>query len=89
MLDASEPDILCVGQREEALGLTQSNASSHLSVLRAANLVQYRRAGGRSYYRLAAQADGMCQGVLAVLTEGFRRRVLAREPEDGAARRAS
>lgn len=43
---------LCVCHLERALDLAQPTVSRHLAVLRAAGLVDFRRDGGWSYYRL-------------------------------------
>ena len=56
-------DLLAQGERTvEALaaetGLSVANASQHLQTLRAARLVETRRAGVSIYYRLASQAVG-------------------------------
>ena len=62
---------LCVCHLERALELNQSTASRHLAILRAAGVVDCRRAGTWVYYRLATQADPRVAHALAVLTEAF------------------
>ena len=62
---------LCVCHVEQALDLTQSNASRHLSILRAAGLVEVERRGGWAYYRLAPDTDGTIATVLAAVAERF------------------
>ncbi len=46
---------LSVGDLSEALGISQSNASQHLAVLRDRGLVTTRRVGTTVYYRLRSQ----------------------------------
>lgn len=65
---------LCVCHIEEALDLTQSNASRQLGILRAAGVVETRREKNWVYYRLAPQSDELCKGLLGVLTRGFAKR---------------
>ena len=73
---------LCVCHLEAALGLTQSNASRLLGVLRAAGVVDTRRAGTWVYYRLADQTDAECKRQLRALASGFGKRdVLRRDVE--------
>ena len=73
---------LCVCHLESALGISQPNASQHLSVLRAAGVVEHRRVGTWVYYKLAPQADADCKAVLRALVNGFgKREVLRRDVE--------
>src|SRR3954463_6896314 len=51
---------LWVRHVQGALGLTQPNASRQLGILRNAAVVESRREGTWTYYKLAAQADGRC-----------------------------
>lgn len=69
---------LCVCHLEQALGISQPNASQHLSVLRAAGVVAHRRVGTWVHYRLAPQADADCQAILRALVRAFGRRDLLR-----------
>src|SRR5438477_8314252 len=62
---------LCVCHIEEALGLTQSNASRQLGLLRHAGLVSHERRDKWVYYRLAAQPDGDCKRHLRALVASF------------------
>jgi ArsR family transcriptional regulator len=62
---------LCVCHLEEALGLTQSNASRQLAVLRGAGVVTARRKGTWVYYRLAKQKDPDCERQLRSLVRAF------------------
>lgn len=62
---------LCVCHLEEALGLTQTNTSRHLAILRAAGLVSPRRRDKWVYYRLAEQAEPQRARHLKALVAGF------------------
>jgi ArsR family transcriptional regulator len=62
---------LCVCHVEAALGLTQSNASRQLGVLRGAEVVEHRREGSWVYYRLTAQADETTRRVMRELIRKF------------------
>jgi ArsR family transcriptional regulator len=62
---------LCVCHVEEALGLTQPTASRHLSVLKAAGVVEPRREGTWIYYSLAAQTDEECKRQLRAVVKSF------------------
>jgi len=64
---------LCVCHLEEALELTQPNASRHLAILRAAGIVTHRRRDKWVHYRLAPQADAGCARQLKSLVAGFAR----------------
>lgn len=48
-------DELSVGEIAETLGVSQSNASQHLAVLRERGIVTTRRAGTTVYYSLRSQ----------------------------------
>jgi ArsR family transcriptional regulator len=58
---------LCVCHVEEALGLSQPNASRHLGILKNAGIVESRRAANWVYYRLAPQADELRRRQLRAL----------------------
>src|SRR5438093_726978 len=62
---------LCVCHLESALQLAQPTASRHLSVLRAAGVVDSRRDGSWVYYRLADQTDALRQRSLQSLVRQF------------------
>lgn len=62
---------LCVCHIEEALGLSQSNVSHHLSVLRNAGIVEPHRSGKWVYYRLLVQADEICREQLRCLIASY------------------
>ncbi|RKH08934.1 ArsR family transcriptional regulator [Corallococcus praedator] len=71
---------LCVCHLESVLSLPQSNTSRHLSVLKAAGLVEARREGSWVYYRLAPQLDELCGSQVRALVDAFAKRdVLRRE----------
>lgn len=63
---------LCVCHIEAALGLSQSNSSRQLSVLRNAGVVEARREGTWVYYSLAPQADALCRRTLRSLAGAFK-----------------
>jgi DNA-binding transcriptional ArsR family regulator len=45
-----EREEICVGELAAALGMSESNVSHHLSVLRAHGLVRFRREGKQVFY---------------------------------------
>jgi DNA-binding transcriptional ArsR family regulator len=59
---------LSVGQLCEKVGVEQTNASQHLAILRNKHIVQTRKAGNQTFYRLRDPAFGK---VLAALKEYF------------------
>ena len=69
---------LCVCHLEDALGLTQPNASRQLAILRNAGVVAHRKERSWVYYRLAPQADGHRRKLLESVVEGFPDRALLR-----------
>jgi ArsR family transcriptional regulator len=62
---------LCVCHVQEALGLSQPNASRQLAVLRNAGVVEARREGTWTYYRLARQPDAVSERQLHALVRSF------------------
>jgi ArsR family transcriptional regulator len=73
---------LCVCHVQEALGLSQPNASRQLAVLRNAGVVESRRQGTWTYYRLARQPDGIPERQLHALVRSFSRQsVLKKDVE--------
>jgi ArsR family transcriptional regulator len=73
---------LCVCHIEEALKISQPNASRHLSILKSAGVVEARRDGSWVYYRVVEQEDADCARQLTTLVEGFgERTVLRRDVE--------
>src|SRR5262245_2976879 len=59
---------LSVNQLCEKVGVEQANASQHLAILRNRHIVQARKAGNQTFYRLRDPAFGK---VLAALREYF------------------
>jgi ArsR family transcriptional regulator, arsenate/arsenite/antimonite-responsive transcriptional repressor len=73
---------LCVCHIEEALNLTQPNASRHLGILRAAGIVAHQRRNKWVYYRLAVQPNADCDRHLKALISSFgKKSVLASDVE--------
>jgi ArsR family transcriptional regulator len=62
---------LCVCHLEQALGLSQPNASRQLGILKAAGVVSSRRDGSWVYYAIAAQPSESMQHILTTLTTAF------------------
>ena len=67
---------LCVCHLEQALGISQPNASRQLAILRHAGVVEHRRSGNWIYYRLAAQPDEACRRQLRSIVGAFAKRGL-------------
>jgi ArsR family transcriptional regulator len=61
-------DELSVSQLGAKIGIEQANASQHLAILRNQHVVQARKAGNQTFYRLRDPAFGK---VLAALREYF------------------
>ena len=55
----------CVCELEAALGLTQSNVSFHLNLLRKTGLVTVKKVGKWAFYTLDAKAVSGCLGQLS------------------------
>jgi ArsR family transcriptional regulator, arsenate/arsenite/antimonite-responsive transcriptional repressor len=73
---------LCVCHIEEALELTQPNASRHLGLLRAAGIVSHQRRDKWVYYRLAPQENEDCNRHLKALVSTFAKKgVLGKDVE--------
>ncbi|HVV88541.1 MAG TPA: metalloregulator ArsR/SmtB family transcription factor [Kofleriaceae bacterium] len=62
---------LCVCHVEQALGLSQPNASRQLGILKLAGVVDSRRDGTWVYYRIAEQEHEQVARVLALLTDSL------------------
>jgi len=62
---------LCVCHVEQALDLSQPNASRQLGILKSAGVVDSRRDGTWVYYRIAPQEHEAVQRVLSLLTESL------------------
>ena len=69
---------LCVCHIEEALGLTQTNASRQLGILRAARVVSHVRRDKWVYYSLAPQEDDDCRRHVKALVSSFAKRDVLR-----------
>lgn len=86
---------LCVCHVEEALELSQPNASRHLAILKIAGVVESRRKGNWVYYRLAPQTDEARRQLLDSIVAEYREQdALRREVErvvkaEGPSRRAT
>ena len=70
---------LCVCHIEEALALTQPNASRHLGILRAAGIVAHQRRDKWVYYRLAPQHEGERKRHLKALVSSFAKQQILRK----------
>jgi ArsR family transcriptional regulator, arsenate/arsenite/antimonite-responsive transcriptional repressor len=70
---------LCVCHVQEALGLTQPNASRQLSILKNAGILESRRQGTWTYYGLTAQLDRHCDRQLKALVRGFSAQAVLRK----------
>jgi ArsR family transcriptional regulator len=71
---------LCVCHVQDALDLSQPNASRQLGILRSAGVVDSRRDGNWIYYRLAEQDDEDRKRLLRSVVAGFvRQEVLRRD----------
>ena len=62
---------LCVCHVEQALDLSQPNASRQLGILKNAGIVDSRREGTWVYYRIAEPEHAAVQRVLSLLTESL------------------
>ncbi len=67
-----EKEEISVQEVQEITGLGQSRISTHLGQLRAAGLLQSRRAGRRTFYRLAHAAGTSVAGLLSYVVSGAR-----------------
>ena len=67
ILKMLETGPLCVCQIVEALGLSQSTVSKHLSVLEGAGLVSDERRGKWTFYRLGKPATAKARKLLALV----------------------
>jgi arsenate reductase/ArsR family transcriptional regulator len=83
ILKLLEPGELCVCQVQAVLGLAPSTVSKHLAILKAAGLVDDRRAGRWIHYGLAAASRNPHGGGILALLRGR----LDREPRIVADRR--
>ena len=65
-----EKDELSVNELQEITSMGQSRISTHLGLLQDATLVQSRREGKRTFYRLNQDADGTAREFIAVAVRG-------------------
>lgn len=65
-----ERDELSVNELQEVTRMGQSRISTHLGLLQDAELVQSRREGKRTYYRLNQNADNTAREFIAVAVRG-------------------
>src|SRR5690349_12269337 len=65
-----ERDELSVNELQEITGLGQSRISTHLGQLQDAGLVQSRREGKRTFYRLNQAADATAREFIQLATRG-------------------
>jgi len=65
-----EKDELSVNELQEITHMGQSRISTHLGLLQDAELVQSRREGKRTFYRLNQDADGMAREFIEVAVRG-------------------
>lgn len=63
---------LSVHELQEITGLGQSRISTHLGLLQESGLVQSRREGKRTFYRLAPQPEGVVAELLPLALKGAR-----------------
>ncbi|MHC4470456.1 MAG: ArsR/SmtB family transcription factor [Planctomycetota bacterium] len=70
MLKALEHGELCVCHLTDLLGLTQPTVSRHLAALRSAGLVEERKVGRWTYYRLSPAAPFLRRLLRAVKSWG-------------------
>jgi DNA-binding transcriptional ArsR family regulator len=68
ILKMLEPGSLCVCQIVEALELSQSTVSKHLSILEAAGLVESERRGRWTHYRLCKASSEEGKRILSLLS---------------------
>src|SRR5208282_1889493 len=65
-----EPDELSVNELQEITRLGQSRISTHLGLLQDAELVQSRREGKRTFYKLDPEADGAAREFIQLAIRG-------------------
>jgi len=65
-------DELSVNELQEITRLGQSRISTHLRLLQDAGLLQSRRDGKRTFYRVSTQADQAARDIIALAVQGAR-----------------
>jgi ArsR family transcriptional regulator len=65
-------DELSVNELQEITRLGQSRISTHLRLLQDAGLLQSRRDGKRTFYRVSTQADQAARDIIALAAQGAR-----------------
>ncbi len=72
ILDLLQKGEMCVCELQAALQIEQSNLSRHLKVMAQEGLIEHRRLGTRSYYRIA---EPRVTALLAAVAEIVRSRL--------------
>lgn len=72
---------LCVCELSDVLNVTQSTLSTHLQVIRDANLVQTRKEGKWVYYALKPEAKRLLKGVFSFFATKLAEAPLLRRDE--------
>ena len=72
---------LCVCELSDVLNVTQSTLSTHLQVIRDANLVQTRKEGKWVYYALNTDAKRLLKGVFGFFADELSAAPLLRRDE--------
>ena len=73
MLDALQKEELCVCELTELVGADQSTVSKHLAILKQAGIVEDRKAGAQTFYRIKVCClEGFWQCIESVLKENLR-----------------
>ena len=76
MLDALQQKERCVCELTELVGADQSTVSKHLTILKNAGLVDDRKEGSMSYYRLKCKClEGFFGCIESVLQQNLRTQV--------------
>src|SRR5215475_12151703 len=65
-----EKDELSVAELQEITRMGQSRISTHLGLLQDAGLVQSRREGSRTYYKLSSEANGAAGDLIQLDVRG-------------------
>ncbi len=74
IVEALGEDERTVSELVEALGVSKSNISQHLAIMRHTGVVEFRREGGHVYYRLMSpKVLAACRLMREVLLEHFER----------------